>query len=210
MRRGLALLAALALAGCEGLPSLGGAVQDAPPVTALALADGAVTIAAPEGYCIDGRASRPPQGFVIMAGCALVSSDARMPVTDGLITVQIGAEGTAGVTQSPSTLRNLLATAEGAALLSSNGDPTAISVDALESDSRAVYVHFTDSAAPPKAGLEQVEWRAFFDLGDRLATVTLRGFERAPIDAGDGLRLLRASVETIRRATEAADPGTDG
>ena len=206
------LVAGLALAACDTLPTLptfGLGSEDSPPVQSMALADGRVVVGTPEGYCIDERTSRPRRGFVIMAGCALISGDPRMPQTDGLITVQLGDEGTASVGANPSALRNLLATADGAALLSPSGDPTAIEVDDLEVGGNVVYVHFRDGGPPPVSGLEQLEWRAFLDLGDRLATVTVRGFERAPISSADGLRLLRATVDTIRYATNTQGVATD-
>lgn len=164
----------------------------------MSLVDGAVEVAAPGGYCIDEGTSRPSRGFVVMAGCALVSNDQRMPSVEGLITVQLGDEGTALVSADAAALRDLLATAEGAAVLSPNGDPTAIEVDRLESVNGVVFVHFVDSNPPPVDGLEQAEWRAFLDLGTRLTTVTVRGFERAPLDAEDGLNLLRRAVAALR------------
>lgn len=165
--------------------------------------EGSVTVAAPSGYCIDNGTSRPSRGFVVMAGCALVSNEQRMPAVDGLITVQVGDPETAFVSADEEALRALLATAEGAAILSPSGDPTGIEIDELESRDGVVYVHFLDRSPPPADGLEQLEWRAFFDLGSRLATVTVRGFARSPIDAGEGLALLRRAVATIRDASSA-------
>jgi len=169
----------------------------------MALFGGETVVASPEGYCIDTRSSRDRRGFVVMAGCALVSSDPRMPLTDGLLTVQVGDAGTAIVDGGEETLREVLATAGGVALLSATGDPTDIEVDALDSRNGIVYVHFSDAGPPPAAGLENLEWRAFFDLGGRLATVSLRGFERAPIDSRAGLTLLLRATEIIRAANAA-------
>jgi len=192
---------ALALASCDGLPPLGGGGGE--PVRAMALVGGEVVVATPTGYCIDQRTSRPSSGFVVMAGCALVSDEQSMPSVDGLLTVQVGDADTALVAADEVALRSLLATAQGAAVLSPNGDPTAIEIDRLENRDGVVYVHFLDTAAPPVDGLEQLEWRAFFDLGSRLATVTVRGFDRAPIDTDQGLLLLRRAVATIRDANGA-------
>jgi len=169
----------------------------------MSLAEGDVVVATPTGYCIDERTSRPSRGFVVMAGCALVSDEPSMPAVDGLITVQVGDADTALVDNDEEALAALLATAQGAAVLSPNGDPTAIEIDRLENRDGVVYVHFIDSAAPPVDGLEQLEWRAFFDLGSRLATVTVRGFARAPLDTDEGLSLLRRAVATIRDASPA-------
>jgi hypothetical protein len=188
----------LALAGLAGCDL---ALQDSgEPIRGMQLLDGAVVVQAPDGYCIDQGSSRPLSGFVVMAGCALVSEQAEMPFRDGLVTFQVGGPGTAGVAGSEEALRSLLSTAEGVSLLSSNGNPTTITVDALDSASNLVTVHFFDMAPPPFDGLEQFEWRAFFDLGDRISTVTVRGFDRAPMTEAAGIGLLRQTVRTIQQA----------
>lgn len=193
---GLALL----VASCDALPALTGAGRD--PVRALTLMEGDVVVAAPSGYCIDQSSSRPARGFVVMAGCALVSNDPSMPAEEGLVTMQVGGAETALVAADEQALRDLLTTVQGAAVLSPNGNPASIRIDQLESGDGVVYVHFVDSAPPPVAGLEQAEWRAFFDIGTRLATVTVRGFERSPLETEPGLRLLRRAVATIRDASD--------
>jgi hypothetical protein len=101
-------------------------------------------------------------------------------------------------------MRALLSTAAGVALLSSTGNPGAITVDALETGSNLVIVHFTDTSAPPANGLEQSEWRAFLDIGGRLTTVTVRGFERAPMSLGDGQALLLQAVGVLVEANSPA------
>lgn len=215
MRASLLGLALLGLAGCD-LATLG--VGGGEPVRAMSLLGGAAVVQAPDGYCIDQGSSRTRSGFVVMAGCALVSEQAEMPYRDGLITVQVGEAGTAAVAGSEQELRDLLGSAAGVGLLSAVGDPTSISVDTLVSQDNLVLVHFTDRAPPPFDGLEQAEWRAFFDLGDRMSTVTVRGFARAPLDVNAGLGLLEQSVRAIRQAnaalaaaqTAAAAEATDG
>lgn len=215
MRFGYLVAASLMLAGCSNglqlpsLPSLGG-LGDKEPVTSLSLLSGDVTAQAPDGYCIDTSLTRPNRGFVVMAGCALVSSSDQMPATDGLLTLQVGDAGTASIGDDPSALRDLLATAAGAELLSSNGDPTSIEIDDLQVGNGAVFVHFDDMGPRPAEGLEEAEWRAFFDIGDRFATLTLRGFERAEIEDAQGLTLIRVAVSLISEANRVEDAGAEG
>ena len=197
MRLPALALACASLAGCDVPPGLGGSSQ---PVQAMFLLGGDVVVNAPDGYCIDQGASRSRSGFAVMAGCALVSDAQIMPFRDGLITVQVGEAGTAAVAGSEGALRELLASAAGVGLLSSSGDPAAVTIDRLDSQSNLVSVHFTDATPPPFDGLEQAEWRAFFDLGDRLATVTVRGFARAPMSEAAGLALLQQAVAALQAA----------
>lgn len=190
------------------------AVQDTrTPVRAMALLHGAAGVQAPDGYCIDTRASRPDEGFAAMAGCALVSNLAQMPSRDGLITVQIGGSDTASVAGAEAELRALLSTARGVGLLSSSGIPEAIRVEDLRSGPNLVMVRFSDGAPPPIRGLEQVEWRAFLDVRGRFATVTVRGFDRAPLTTEEALRLLRQAIASLEaanlpRPVETASPET--
>jgi len=123
-----------------------------------------------------------------------------MPTRDGLITVQIGGPGTASVTGNEQALRALLNTAGGVAILSATGRAEGISIDVLDARSNLVAVRFRDASVPAFDGLEPVEWRAFLDLGDRLATVTVRGFLRAPLDADAGRLLLEEAVAALRAA----------
>lgn len=190
MLKPIALLLAISVSGCE-LLSGGEAVRS------LSLFDGDVVIQTPDGYCIDQATSRPGDGFAAMAGCALVSSEAVMPAQDAFITVQTGASGTAAVTGNEETLRDLLATASGVALLSARGEPTDIIVQSLDYRDALVIVRFSDRAAAPFPGLADEEWRAFLDVGNRMVTVTVRGFLRAPLGDDEGLRLLERAVYTL-------------
>lgn len=190
MLRPIALLFAIGGSSCA-LVSGGEAVRS------LSLFDDDIVIQAPDGYCIDQATSRPSDGFVAMAGCALVSSEAVMPAQDALITVQTGASGTAAVTGNEEALRDLFATASGVALLSARGEPTDIIVQSLDDRDALVIVRFSDRAAAPFPGIADEEWRAFLDVGDRMVTVTVRGFLRAPLGVDDGLRLLERAVYTL-------------
>lgn len=200
MMKPIAFLLVLGLSGCT-LASNGEAVRT------LSLSDSEIVVQAPDGYCIDLATSRPSDGFAAMAGCALVSSDTVMPSKDAWITVQTGAPGTAAVSGNEATLRSLLSTASGVALLSARGKPTDITVRSLMSRDRAVIVRFSDSATAPFPGLANDEWRAFLDLRDRLVTVTVRGFARSPLQPDDGLALLEQAVYSLNSVNSSGPEG---
>ncbi|MCC7320517.1 MAG: hypothetical protein IT542_06000 [Rubellimicrobium sp.] len=196
-----AIALALALAGCGGLrlPESG--------VRAMALADGGVVAQAPEGYCLDRRTSRAETGFAVMGGCALLSRLGVVPPVEGMITVQVGAPGSAAVTGAEEDLVTLLRSARGAQLLSSSGVPESILVEAIDHEPGAVLVRFHDAAPPIARGLERTEWRAFFDVAGRLATLTVRGFERAPMARETGRALLHEAMEALRAANLPQETG---
>lgn len=199
MRFGAPLLALVALLGCDAL-------NEARGVRTFALLDGAVNARGPEGFCVDPGASRPEAGFAVMGGCALISAIPLMPGTEGLITVQFGEAGSASVEGAEAAVVRLLRSVRGAGLLSATGRSEAIVVDGIETGPGMVMVRFRDSAPPLVAGLEQIEWRSFLDIRGRLVTVTVRGFDRAPLSQERGLTLMAEAVMALR-AANAAETG---
>lgn len=202
-RAGLVTALALGVGACDALNPLPILGLDAPANTGVpvyALLDGAVNVQGPEGFCVDTAISRPERGFAVLATCGLISDIATVPAIEGLITVQIGAEGSAVVTGSEETMRDLLGSGPGVQLLATNGRPDSITIDRIDTRPGLVVVHFTDTAAPVVPGLEQLEWRAFLDLDGRLATIAVRGFARSPLRVDSGLLLLDQAVYALQAA----------
>lgn len=200
-----ALLPLVLLCGCAVLSGSGGGVER------LSILGDSVLVEGPEGYCVDTGLSRPARGFAALASCAVISDIAVAPGIDGFITVQVGAEGTANVVGFERDLAALLRSPDGAALLSGDNDPATILMDTIETTPGLVIVHFTDTGAAIARGVEQEEWRAFLDLGDRLTTIGVRGFARDPLSRAEGLRLLNRAVFSLRAAnTSDATPSTGG
>ena len=199
-RRRLALACAvLALAGCEpsggGFSFLSGA--SGPIVTQIDVLDGALVVATPPGYCIDKNATRAESGFAVEASCALVARGGVSPRYDGLITVQVGDAESAIVTGQEKTLRNFLKSDEGKQLLAGDGPVRGISVGKTGIWGHVVEVYLNSAPQGGFDGFQPVEWRAFFDLKDRLVTIRLRGYERAPMSFEQGQALLRAAIDAM-------------
>jgi hypothetical protein len=195
-----AAVAVAGLAACDiSLP--GGGTRS------LALFDGAVLAQGPEGFCVDPLASRPSAGFAVLGSCGLLAGGGRAPQADGFITIQVGAPGTATVTGSETDLATLLRLPMGAALLTEAGDPATVTIGQIEQGDGLVSVRFSDRAPPPVAGLGPEEWRAFLDLGDRLVTVGLRGYARAPLAAAEAQDLLYDTVAALRAANPPVPSG---
>lgn len=195
-------LAALALAGCD-------AGSSGPAVQTLALNGGAVQAVGPERFCAAPALSRPADGFAIFVGCNRLDAGAVPPLRAGLISVQVGDAGSAIVTGRDRALRDVMRGPEGQALLAGENHPRTIDIDTVTARDGIVFVHLTDSAPPLVAGLDGQEWRAFFDLQDRLVTIGVRGFEQPPLTRSDGLQLLREAVDELRRANEPASGEVD-
>lgn len=193
--------------GCAGLVLLmTTACFDAPPMQSMALVGGDITAATPPGYCLDGSASRPGDGFAVIAPCAAFGGDDAVPRVVGVATIQVGLPDSGIVAGAETGLRDLLVSDAGAALLSAAGGADTITVLGSQVQDNMVKVHFTDTAAPPMAGLQDHEWRAFLDLKGRLVTVAVRGPADAPLTDGTGAWLLDQLVNALVRG-DGADTG---
>jgi hypothetical protein len=196
--------ATLLIAGCTEIGMLG---APTPPTPALALYGGDVIAAAPEGYCIETKASKPRTGFAVMVACGVIAGVNDRPPLNGFAVVQVGAAGSAVVGSNPDAFEAFLNTTAGETLLSVNGNASTVTVGGLKQTSGAVTVRFTDQAAPPVAGLQTTEWRAFVDVNGRLTTIAVRGLAGMPLSASQGQALLESvlgamlvnngSVETV-------------
>lgn len=186
-------LSAAALSGCSsaGLPLIFNGK------TELAVLDGRDTVHAPDGYCVASRASRPADGFVVIAPCNVLARTGLTPTIPGLITVQVGPDGSAAVTGNEDALAELLAQDEGRALLAVDGNPATIVVTVSEAYEGHVEVFFSDGTPSFILGLQPDEWRAFLDRGGRMVTIAVRGYQYRPITPSEGLALLRLALSAL-------------
>lgn len=184
LARGLAMLA---LAGCVAPQATGRA----------SLFDGALTLAAPPGYCLEpGTTQQRAEGAILLFGrCAGQSQ--RAPA---VLTAAVGAPGS-GTGLAPATdgaaLAAFFRSDAGRRALSRRG--RAADVQVLEARGRAdaFLIRLRDSGAAraAAAGAVQAEsWRAVLPLRGRLVTLTAAGPADAALDRDAGLALLSAFV----------------
>ena len=194
MRRAVTGLICLLLAACAGIGP-GGAPER------LALRNGAVTAAGPAGYCADASSSRPARGFAVFAACASLGvEDAALPGIVAVATVQVGEAGSAFVTGDEVALAAVLEAEMGRAMLSRRQQMNDITIRRTETGPGLVLVSFTDTHPAEIAGVEAGEFRAFFDIGDRLVTVSLRGLADRPLSASAGENLVSRFVTAMQQA----------
>ncbi len=206
-------LAALVLmAGCGGaiLPSLPSSDSDpTPAVPRIALLNGKVIAAGPNGYCADPNASNPRDGFAIFATCAALDADSDEFGFAGVATVQVGPKGSAIVAGQEAAFVAYLESEDGARTLSRAGDAQTVTVQSTKEDNGAVSVRFTDSAPSGVAGEQALQWRAFVDINGYLVTISVRGLKEAPLARAVGSAMLRQAIEALFNAN-ATDSGATG
>lgn len=177
------VLATLFLAGClEARP--GGGDRAVESVTF----PGGLVVAGPDGYCIDGDATRRSDGFALLASCRALSDLDDLPWVEPAILTVTESEAAAG-TPSAEVLAEALAPAD---LLSRRV------VDGL------AIAHVARGGEAALPGGDPKHWRAVLRLGDRLLGLAVYAPEGSSAAGTGGERLIRALAARIRAATVAA------
>ena len=191
-----------AVVAAFGLSVLSACVMVAPE-RSMSFAGGNVLLQAPAGYCVDTVISRPASDFAVLAPCATLGVDTPVPDVVGFVTVKAGEAGSGIIATDEIALRDFLITPQGRALLSTSGEAGNIRVLSTQAFDDQVMVHFSDAGAPPLAGLQQEEWRAFRNVGGHLVTIGVRGLAIAPLQDGPGAGLLKQVVAGVRPSAAA-------
>jgi hypothetical protein len=199
MRWGAGLCGMLALAACTPLA----------PSKSVTLAEGEIFAVPPTGYCVDNVSSQPRRDFAVFVPCVMLNvgndTQIKTPNVVGVATVQVGPENSGAIAQDETALRDFLITDAGASLLSQSGNANDITILSTQAFSDQVMVHFEDRGAPPFAGLQREEWRAFRNLNGRLLTIGVRGLSVAPLRDGPGAGLLKLILAGIQSTPETED-----
>ncbi len=189
---GLAACCAVLLAGCD--------VAQTGRIRSIAILDGAVTAAAPAGYCISpGAGMRGEDSAVILMGrCSGGPSATAAPA---VITLSVGPAGSAGVMAGGGeNLSAYFQSEAGRAALSREGRAADVRVLAATGTDTTFVLHVADNATGEY-------WRAFRGLRGRLATVSVTGSAEAPLTSAQSRSVLEATLGALATANrEAAQP----
>lgn len=209
--------AVLAVSACNGFgPQAGNAVT--PAERSVAVTGDRVVVTGPPGFCVDPTATRSAgdTAFVLMGNCAAISNSRRaaQPDTPAVLTASISAPSDGGsLRDSIPGLAAFFRTEEGRALLSRAQNPDTVEVLDAFHQGDVFFLHASDSSAGPVDGVVEDYWRAYLDLGPRIATLSVLGLEGQDFSDDDSLTLLRAFVSALSRAnagdTTASAPPPD-
>jgi hypothetical protein len=203
--RALALgLVVLVLAACDPamMAASGGASR-----TKVTVAGRAVTVAAPPGFCIDGRSTtvNADGAFVLMSDCATLGAGAgtRQPF-GGALTASVSAGGLGGEGDDEAAtladLQDFLDTPDGLALVGRSGRSDRVRILARVSKADVLYVLVEDRGALPIAGIDRQFWRAFLEVNGRMTVLSVLGFEGGGVTPQQSLDQLAALAAAIQRA----------
>lgn len=176
-----------------------------PPVTQLSVASGAVTVAAPNGYCIDRSATRDRANgtFVLLGSCSALSpngAEARVPV---VLTALVSDPLQIATTPNAGTMAQFFKSNDGRAILSRSGQANTLRILQSETRRGILYMKLRDSSPGGDAALTAETWRAFLPLSDRITVLSVRMMADQPVSSDAALSVLRNFVAAVQTANPA-------
>lgn len=176
------------LAGCQ--MELGGFAAPG-QAKVISVLHGAMTVAAPSGYCVDKRSARSQaDGAVVLMGRCNGGSNHPAAV----ISVTIGEAGSAGIVADGGTaLAAFFQTSGGRAALSRMGSADSVKIVQAANSDGAYTLRIVE------AGVGDY-WRAIMGLSGRLITLSVQGPTGSTLDPATGRSLLGESVAAMRNA----------
>lgn len=181
----------LLLAACQMEP---GTLALPGQTRAISVLGGAMTVAAPSGYCVDKASTRQQDdGAVVLIG----RCNGRSGSPPAVISVTMGVAGSAGVMADGGTaLSAFFGSTAGRAALSRTGDAASVKI---------LQAAKLDGAFALRIAEKDVGdyWRAVLGLSGRLVTVSVQGPEGAALDGATGQRLLGAAIVAMRKVNPA-------
>lgn len=184
-----AVIAVVALAGCEPAAMMGSMGIAAPP-RATEVLDGSVSVRPPRGYCVDPASGQEAEDTaVVMAGRC---SD-KVPVDPAIMTVSIGRSGSAAtLAAGGAALSEYFTSAEGRVALSRSGRANDVRITKAYSKGPAFLLHVQDRVA---GGY----WRSVLGIRGRLVTVSITAPPGSELDEAAGEVLIEAMLSSLTR-----------
>lgn len=200
------LAASLLLAGClEGF----GSGTPAPETTRVA--DRAVTIGGPDGYCVDplGSNELEESSFVILGSCAALREDpdSPHPVRLAVLTATVSkSTGGPRVADTLDELAEVFASPAGRAMMSRSGDAESVSLLETQASDGVLLLRLQDNSPFDGPEVSGEYWRALLDAGGRLVMLSVIPLRSAPLSAEASRALLDAFLARVQRENAAARP----
>lgn len=189
------------LAACVNL----GGGEDAP--RQVQVTSDLVTITGPRGFCVDPTATQNAgdTGFVLLGNCAAISGSARsgQPDVPAVLTAAVSAPSVGtSLTANLDALDAFFRSEDGRALLSRSNDADSVQIFETCTQSGMFLLHARDTSAGDMAGVATDYWRAYMDIGSRLATLSVLALEDAEVSDAQSL----ATLTQFSAAVQGANP----
>lgn len=209
-----ALVSVFALAGClngagDGLFSTRGNGTNLHAMPTTQVMTTSFTIAGPRGYCIDPGATRDTAAaaFAVLGSCAVISGNPRdsKPKFPAMLTASVTAADAPLDAGALDRLAAFFSTDEGRGALARADAAGDVAIIDMAREEGLLLVHAQDGDR--SGDVTGDYWRGIFETAGRLVTVTVSGFQAAPLDDKSGAGLTRSFVAAIRKANPAGGTG---
>lgn len=209
---------AVCLLLCAGLAACGGrgggiglGPRPAPAPAEIAVTSEQIVITGPAGYCVDPTSTRNSDdtGFVLLGNCAAIANSRRagQPVVPAVLTAAVSEPSEGGrLADSLFDLEGFFRSDDGRRLLSRSGEAETVAVLDAMVDGEVFLLHATDSSAGAIEGVQSDYWRAYMDVGTRIATLSVIALEDSTLSREDSLTTLRDFVQAVQGANT-GEPG---
>lgn len=197
------------LAACNGIaPTIGGG-EMAPRDVAVTSAQ--LIVRGPEGWCIDESATRDDgaSAFVLLGNCAVLSDARRVPQPPipAVLTAAISAPSDSGtIAEGLSDLDPFFRSVEGRTLLSRSQDADSVEILETRIVGDMFLLHARDTSVAAVPGVQSDYWRAYFDMGSRIATLSVLGLQGREISTENSLLVLQNFAGQVRAANAMGEP----
>jgi hypothetical protein len=175
-----------------------------------------VAIEPANGFCLaeESIETSGRSAFALIGDCALSeasgsrnrSANGELQLPKGLpgfLTVSVSggpAFGSGGSSSNLEELQAFLDTPDGRKMLGRGGNSDSVSVEATRQVGDSLYLLVEDKNASSVPLFAPKFWRAFVELNDRLAVVTISGFRDRPMTEKEMLGYLVSQVRKLRTA----------
>ena len=205
IRQAAIIAACLVLVGCGGRFGGAGDGPAAPAPTQVTVTADRIVITGPEGFCVDPTSTRDSSdtSFVLLGNCAAISNSrrARQPTTPAVLTATVSATSTDGrLSDSLGQLDGFFRSDEGLTLLSRSGDPARVTILDTALDGGVFLLHANDTSEDAIGGVQSEYWRAYLDVGPRIATLSVLSLEERNLTREESLSLLLSFVRLVQGA----------
>lgn len=153
---------------------------------------------APDGYCNSPTLSQPRDGFAVLLRCDRFDRAAPGDGSDAVITVQVGRAFSKAVGGQEEAFSAILQDPDGRAFLSATGEAETVEDMVISSGTGWVRLQYTDSAERFDNASGPVS-RIYFDLGNRLITVSVQGVGARSLEGQEGLDLVAKAAAGFTR-----------
>ncbi|MGO4851960.1 hypothetical protein [Phaeovulum sp. W22_SRMD_FR3] len=208
-------------AGLRGLLGLGlvglglaGCVMTGSAPRSMPALNGALTLSAPSGFCLDTEGSRADssQAFAIFGTCAAISGVAAGPAArqPAVLTATVRADASLSqpLDKSTAMLEKFFRSAPGRAALARDGKSASVKVLSVRAAPGLFAMKLRDTSASTGTPVAQDYWRGVIDVRGYLVSISVLPVLSAPVGDADQRALLVEFAQQIAQQNKAGSAPT--